>query len=137
MTGAAVRAAVYAKTFRSGLATGRAKSAKPLKVSGAVDAVLVKYKRGSSTIEHAVAVFPSAERAQQNLLEVTRTVSDEVKVAGKVVRIKDDEGEPIGLGTHFDSDPEILCYRIGKLMAVLSGPAGKVVPVLSKSFPDE
>jgi hypothetical protein len=104
------------------------KSTKPLEVSGSVDAIVVQYKKGSKLIEWAVAVFPTEERAQEHLLGVTRSVANDVSVTGEVVRIKDDKGNEIGLGSHFESNPEFLCYRIGKLMAVISGPRGDVVP---------
>jgi len=110
----------------------KAKSAKPLKVDDAVDAVIVKYKSGSREILWAVAVFSNEEKAQDHLVGVTRAFADDSTVDGEVVRIKDSDGDQIGIGSHFDSNPEVLCYRIGKLMAVITGPRGKVLPFFRK-----
>jgi hypothetical protein len=107
-------------------------SSRPLQVPRSVDAILVVYKSGGNEIEHAVAVFPSDDDAQNNLIESIKRIVDSSKVTGDVVRIKNPQGEIIGLGSHFKANPEVFAYRIGKLMAVIQGPPGEVLPFFQK-----
>ncbi len=103
-----------------------AEEAKPLKVSGAVDGIIVTYQGGGSTIIWSAVVMPSESDAQEHLVNVTKNVASKVSVTGEVVRIKDPKGEVIGLGSHFQSNPEWLVYRIDKLVGIVSGPPGDV-----------
>ena len=107
-------------------------SARKLQVANAVDAMVVVYRSGSTEIEHAIAIFPDEDAAQQNLVDSTSRVDKDTNVEPTIVRIKDPDGKVIGLGSHFESNPEWLCYRIGKMMAILKGPRGKVVPFFKK-----
>jgi hypothetical protein len=110
----------------------RAVSSRPLQVPRAVDAILVVYKSGSLEMEHAVAVFATEDEAQQNLIESIKRVVESAKVSGDVITIKNPKGEVIGLGSHFRANPEVFAYRIGKLMGILQGPPGEVIPFFQK-----
>jgi hypothetical protein len=110
----------------------KASSARPLQVPRAVDAIVVVYRSGSTEIEHAIAIFPNTDAAQQHLIDSTGRVGADTSVEAKIVRIKNPDGEEIGLGSHFESNPEWLVYRIGKMMGILKGPRGEVVPFFQK-----
>lgn len=104
----------------------KAEEAKPLKVSGAVDGIIVTYRKGGDSIIWSAVIMPSESDAQEHLVNVTKNVAGKVSVTGEVVRIKDPKGEVIGLGSHFQSNPEWLVYRIDKLVGIVSGPPGDV-----------
>ena len=65
-------------------------------------------------------------------VESIKRVVEATKVSGEVVRIKNPQGDIIGLGSHFRANPEVFAYRIGKLMAIVQGPPGEVIPFFQK-----
>jgi hypothetical protein len=110
----------------------RAVRTRPLQVPNAIDSVLVVYRSGGVELEHAVAVFPSTDAAQTNLLASIKRIAKDSPVSGKLIRIKSAEGDVIGLGTHFKGNPESFVYRVGKQMGIIQGPSGEVLPFFQK-----
>ncbi|MEZ4441453.1 MAG: hypothetical protein R3B72_20310 [Polyangiaceae bacterium] len=104
----------------------RAVSAKPLQVEGAVDSLLVKFESGSQELAWAGAVFSSEAESSAALEGAANAVQKDVGTSPDRVNIRDPDGKLIGEGRHFKTSPEFICYKIGKLMAVVSGPRGDV-----------
>ncbi len=105
---------------------------KTTEVAGAVDGLVATYRSGSAVVEYAVAVFPDEDAAKKALLAAAGRAHAETGVEGTTRKIQEDDGSVTGLASHFDADPEVLVYRIDKLMAVVFGPRGEVVPFFEK-----
>ena len=101
-------------------------------MKGAADSILVRYRSGSDVLEYAVAVFPKESMAKTALTGAADVVRRDTGESGDPIKINDPSGKLIGSGYHFRTDPEIICYEIGKLMAVVSGPPGDVPTFVAK-----
>jgi hypothetical protein len=113
----------------------RAVSSKPLQIEGAVDAMLVKYRAGSQSLEIAAAIFPTETMAKGALKGASDVVRRDTNTVAKPITIRNRDNEIIGEAKQFRTNPEVVCYQIDKWMAVVSGPPGELKDFVSQVPP--